>query len=59
EATKKNIKFAVYNPNTVIIYDNFNFINYVKKLVGRKKNRIVNLITSYIIAYLKLGGLLK
>ena len=32
----KYIKMAAYNLNGIIIYDNFNFKNYIRKFAGRK-----------------------
>jgi hypothetical protein len=54
EAIVKNIVRLAYNPSDIIIYNNFNFINGICKLAGRRKDTIVNLISAYLILYLDL-----
>ncbi|KAK3364848.1 hypothetical protein B0T24DRAFT_652198 [Lasiosphaeria ovina] len=59
ERAKENIKKVARDPNSIIVYDNFNFISRIRELVGGKKDEIINLITAYIISYLELGGAIQ
>ncbi|KAK0662497.1 hypothetical protein QBC41DRAFT_235195, partial [Cercophora samala] len=52
---KKNIKKVAYNKNNIIIYNNFNFKNRIKKLINNKQNQIINLTTTLLINYPKLN----
>lgn len=58
-AAQKNIKLAAHDPNAVIVYDNFNFMNRIRELAGGKKDRMVNLTTACLIACPELDGPLK
>jgi hypothetical protein len=37
DAAMNNIKLAAHDPNAVIVYDNFNFMNRVRELASGKK----------------------
>ena len=50
---KEVIKLVVYDPNGIIVYNNFNFINWIRELAGGRKDEIVNLITACLISCLE------
>ncbi|KAK3371643.1 hypothetical protein B0T24DRAFT_650512 [Lasiosphaeria ovina] len=59
ERAKENIKKVARDPNSIMVYDNFNFISRIRELVSGKKDEIINLITAYIISYPELGGAIQ
>ena len=56
---KEVIKLVAYNPNSIIIYNNFNFQNRIREFKGGRKYEIVNLTTVCLINCPKLNGPLK
>ncbi|KAL2754895.1 hypothetical protein ACRALDRAFT_2107762, partial [Sodiomyces alcalophilus JCM 7366] len=52
----EDIKRVAYNPNSIIVYNNFNFINRVRDLAGGKQDHFVNLTTSLLVSYPSLNG---
>ena len=56
---KKVIKLIAYDLNGIIVYDNFNFMNRTRELVGGRKDEMVNLITACLVSCLELYGPLR
>lgn len=52
----KNIKRAAHDPNGVIVYDNFNFLNRVRELAGGKQAEMINLTTACLVGCPELEG---
>ncbi|ROT34755.1 hypothetical protein SODALDRAFT_285893, partial [Sodiomyces alkalinus F11] len=52
----EDIKRVAYNPNSVIIYNNFNFINRVRDLTSNKQDYFISLITSLLVNCPSLNG---
>ncbi|KAK7752206.1 hypothetical protein SLS62_005740 [Diatrype stigma] len=53
---EKNIKRVAHDPTGVIVYDNFNFLNKVRELVGGKQAQMINLTTSCLVSCPELQG---
>ena len=56
---KEVIKLVAYDPNGIIVYDNFNFMNRIRELVGGRKDEMVNLIIVCLVSCLELYGPLR
>ena len=56
QKAKENIKRAAHDPNGIIVYDNFNFLNRIRELAGGKQDQFVNLTTSCLVACPELNG---
>ncbi|KAK0723255.1 hypothetical protein B0T26DRAFT_852798 [Lasiosphaeria miniovina] len=53
---KENIKKVARDPNGLLVYDNFNFMNRTRELVSGKKDGMINLTTACIVSCPELGG---
>ncbi|KAK3360847.1 hypothetical protein B0T24DRAFT_692862 [Lasiosphaeria ovina] len=56
DRAKENIKKVARDPNSIVVYDNFNFMSRIRELVGGKKDEMINLITACIVSCPELGG---
>ncbi|KAK3384608.1 hypothetical protein B0T24DRAFT_646474 [Lasiosphaeria ovina] len=59
DRAKENIKKVARDPNSIVVYDNFNFISRTRELVGGKKDEMINLTTACIMSYPELGGAIQ
>ncbi|KAI1820669.1 hypothetical protein F4861DRAFT_542738 [Xylaria intraflava] len=53
---ENNIKRVAHDPDGIIVYDNFNFMNRVRELAGGKQDQFVNLTTACLVACPTLKG---
>ncbi|KAI1818892.1 hypothetical protein F4861DRAFT_544588, partial [Xylaria intraflava] len=56
EVAEKNIRRVAHDPDGVVVYDNFNFMNRVRELAGGKQDHFVNLTTACLVACPSLKG---
>lgn len=56
EKAKENMKRAAHDPNAVVVYDNFNFMNRVQELAGGNRDKMVNLTTACLLACPEFNG---
>lgn len=56
---KDGIKKVSRDPNSVVVYDNFNFKNRVRELAGGKQDQFINLTTALLVACPELNGPFK
>ncbi|KAK3360956.1 hypothetical protein B0T24DRAFT_586027 [Lasiosphaeria ovina] len=56
---KDNIKAAAHDPNGIIVYDNFNFMNRIRELAGGRQHHFVNLTTTCLVTCPELNGPLQ
>ncbi|KAK4232867.1 hypothetical protein C8A03DRAFT_19939, partial [Achaetomium macrosporum] len=56
---RSNFQRAAHDPNSVVVYDNFNFKNRIRELAGGRQDQFVNLTTACLVCCPELNGPLK